>query len=57
MNQFHLFNARPNFYALTFYICFFQRENDKLVKGNKVSYFIESHYNDFVHISFDSANL
>ena len=36
---------------------FFQRENDKLVKGNKVFYFIESHYNDFVHISFDSTKL
>ena len=36
---------------------FFQRENDKLVKGNEVFYFIESHYNDFVHISFDSTEL
>ena len=36
---------------------FFQRENDKLVKGNEVFYFIEIHYNDFVHISFDSAKL
>ena len=32
-------------------------ENDKLVKGNEVFYFIESHYNDFVHISFDSTKL
>ena len=39
---------------------FFQRENDKLVKGNNVFYsfyFIESHCNDFVHISFDSTKL
>ena len=36
---------------------FFQRENDKLVKGNEVVYFIGSHYNDFVHISFDSTKL
>ena len=36
---------------------FFQRENDKLVKGNEVFYFIESHYNHFVHISFDSTKL
>ena len=36
---------------------FFQRENDKLVKGNEVFYFIESHYNDFGHISFDSTKL
>ena len=36
---------------------FFQRENDKLVKGNEVFYFIESHCNDFVHISFDSTKL
>ena len=34
---------------------FFQRENDKLVNGNEVFYFIESHY--FVHISFDSTKL
>ena len=40
------------------FICgFFQRENNKLVKGNEVFYFIESHYNDFVHISFDSTKL
>ena len=36
---------------------FFQRENDKLVKGNEVFYFIESHYNHFVHTSFDSTKL
>ena len=36
---------------------FFRRENDKLVKGNEVFYFIESHYNDFVHIFFDSTKL
>ena len=35
----------------------FQRENDKLVKGDGVFYFIESHYNDFVHISFDFSTL
>ena len=35
----------------------FQRENDKLVKGNEVFYFIESHYNDFVHVSFESTKL
>ena len=32
-------------------------ENDQLVKSNEVFYFIESHYNDFVHISFDSTKL
>ena len=36
---------------------FFQRENHKLVKSNEVFYFIESHYNDFVHIIFDSTKL
>ena len=36
---------------------FFQRENDKLVKGSEVFYFIESLYNDFVHIVFDSTKL
>ena len=36
---------------------FFKRENDKLVKGNEVFYFIESHYNDFVNICFDSTKL
>ena len=36
---------------------FCQRKNDKLVKGSKVFYFIESPYNDFVHISFDSTKL
>ena len=36
---------------------FFQRENEKLLKGNEVFYFIESHYNDFAHISFDSTKL
>ena len=35
----------------------FQRENDKLVKGSEVFYFIESPYNDFVHICFDSTKL
>ena len=34
---------------------FFQCENDKLVKGNEVFYFIESDY--FVHILFDSTKL
>ena len=36
---------------------FFQRENDKLVKGNEVFCFSESHYNDFMHILFDSTKL
>ena len=36
---------------------FFQRENDKLVKGSEVFYFIEIHYNNFMHISFDSTKL
>ena len=36
---------------------FFQRKNEKLVKGNEVFYFIESQYNDFVNISFDSTKL
>ena len=45
------------FYVLTFIFGFFQRENNKLVKGNEVFYFIESHCNDFVFISFDSTKL
>ena len=36
---------------------FFQRENYKLVKGDEVFYFIESHCDYFVHISFDSTKL
>ena len=40
-------------YVLTFYIWFLL----KLEKGNEMFYFIESHYNDFVHNSFDCSGL
>ena len=40
-------------YVLTFYIWFLL----KLEKGNEMLYFIESHYNDFVHNSFNCSGL
>ena len=40
-------------YVLTFYIWFLS----KLEKGNEMFYFIESHYNDFVHSSFNCTRL
>ena len=47
---------QPSMFWL-FIFGFFPRENNKLVKGNEVFCFIESHYNDFVHICFDSTEL
>ena len=38
-------------YVLTFYIWFLS----KLEKGKEMFYFIESHYNDFVHNSFNCS--
>ena len=40
-------------YVLTFYIWFLS----KLEKDNEMFYFIESHYNDFVHNSFNCTRL
>ena len=40
-------------YVLTFYIWFLS----KLEKDNEMFYFIESHFNDFVHNSFNCTRL
>ena len=56
MISFFLMQDQTSMFWL-FIFGFFQRENDKLVIGNEVFYFIESHYNHFVHISIDSTKL
>ena len=40
-------------YVLTFFIWFLS----KLEKGNEMFYFIENHYNDFVHNFFNCTRL